>query len=653
MADKTVAVKIDVNAKSLGELEDDLQGINTQIDKIESSAGGLTIDQKFQGAAGAIKGFAGAVEAAVGATVLLGIESKVFEQYERYALGAISFGRGIFDLTEAMNDIRKSTVLANIALKAQDVLNKATAISAKALGVATNTASLSFKTLKVAIASTGIGLLVVGIGFLIEKLISLASNTDQAAEAQERLNAAQKTYDETLAKSLDLQDKKAKLSMQILKEQGATEEELEAQRRVNFEERKKTLEGDVEIARKRAFETKNLSVQELQELKDRYNKSAKLLDDFIVNEQIRRSDYRIQQKQDAKQDSIDLLALRKEFLDDWARLTFLSNEERRAFQIKQVEIEYAQLLEKAKIFGFSVEEVEKKKNIALTKLKDQFRAEDLAAELAYRTELNTLNSDIEQTAIDILEAQTVGIQENTFIRLQLIQQRYDAENTILQNAQAQEAAQLEIRKLNGEISETEYQELLLGIQEYYADQTTLLNMRTQNDIVKVNQDADDAILRSKLALWSQLAVGFGNLSQLFEQGTAAAKTAALAQIAINTAVGYVQGLDIAQKSAAGTGPAAAFAFPIFYATQIAAVLGAAVQAKRILSTQKSAGSPSTSTAPSTSIGSAAASGLRQFNQGPVPQPEAASACMRTYVLTGDVTSGIEAEAKLSRKRNIA
>ena len=64
------------------------------------------------------------------------------------------------------------------------------------------------------------------------------------------------------------------------------------------------------------------------------------------------------------------------------------------------------------------------------------------------------------------------------------------------------------------------------------------------------------------------------------------KTAALAEIAIGTGIGMVQGLDIAQKSAKGTGPAAALAFPIFYASQIAAVLGAAGQAKQILSTVK-------------------------------------------------------------------
>ena len=650
MADKTVAVKIDVNAKSLNDLEGDLKGVNTQIDQIESSASKMTVDQKFQGAAGALKTFAGAVEAAVGATILLGVESEVFEKYERYALGAISFGRGIFDLTEGIKDMRESTLLANIALGAQNLLNKATAVSARALGIATNTASFSMKALKVAIASTGIGLLVVGVGLLVEKLMSLADATDTAKEAQDELNASlerNRKLAENSVKDLEFYGEK---EMLLLKERGGTAEEIEKLEQEIFAEKMTRLEEGQAMAEALAYDDQVLDIEEAKRRMDHLAYMNDLVEKAEEQEELRLIQYRIDKKKRQEEDDKQALKDREDFLKDWERLTFLSNEERRALQIKQVEIEYLDLLETAEKYKFSLEEVEKKKNIALTKLKNQFRAEDLAAELAYRTELNTLNSDIEQTAIDILEAQTVRIEENTFIRLQLIQQRYDAENTILQNAQAQEAAQLEIRKLNGEISETEYQELLLGIQEYYADQTTLLNMRTQNDIVKVNQDADDAILQSKLALWAQLAVGFGNLSQLFEQGTAAAKTAALAQIAINTAVGYVQGLDIAQKSAAGTGPAAAFAFPIFYATQIAAVLGAAVQAKRILSTKKAGSTAPSTSSPSPSAGQSA---LRSVQQAQIPQVDQASACMRTYVLAGDVTSDQEANAKLSRKRNIA
>jgi hypothetical protein len=72
-----------------------------------------------------------------------------------------------------------------------------------------------------------------------------------------------------------------------------------------------------------------------------------------------------------------------------------------------------------------------------------------------------------------------------------------------------------------------------------------------------------------MTLWANIGK-LGGLSALFKRYRSS-KAAALAEIAIGSAIGLINGLDIAQKSAKGTGPAAAFAFPIFYATQVAAV----------------------------------------------------------------------------------
>ncbi len=82
------------------------------------------------------------------------------------------------------------------------------------------------------------------------------------------------------------------------------------------------------------------------------------------------------------------------------------------------------------------------------------------------------------------------------------------------------------------------------------------------------------------------------LGAMFKEGSDAAKAAALVDIAIGTGVGFINALDIAQKGAKATGPAAPFAFPIFYASQIAAVLGAANKARAILKSGKGGGSAS-------------------------------------------------------------
>ena len=109
--------------------------------------------------------------------------------------------------------------------------------------------------------------------------------------------------------------------------------------------------------------------------------------------------------------------------------------------------------------------------------------------------------------------------------------------------------------------------------------------------------ADAAVLASKLALTNGIGAGIGALGSLMKEGSAASKAMALTEIGVNTAVGFIQGLTIAQKSADATGPAAVFAMPIFYASQVAAVLSAAAQAKNILRSG-SGGAPSTPSTPS-------------------------------------------------------
>lgn len=148
----------------------------------------------------------------------------------------------------------------------------------------------------------------------------------------------------------------------------------------------------------------------------------------------------------------------------------------------------------------------------------------------------------------------------------------------------------------------------LAIQDEQALNEAKLAIDTEynNQIKKIDDDrlkAKTAIAEAEKAmvLGQVQAVGtaIGQIGALFKKGTAASKAAAIAEIAIGTGVGYINALDIAQKTAKGTGPAAAIAFPVFYATQLAAVLGAASKAKSILSTAKGGGgSGSTPSAPS-------------------------------------------------------
>ena len=162
----------------------------------------------------------------------------------------------------------------------------------------------------------------------------------------------------------------------------------------------------------------------------------------------------------------------------------------------------------------------------------------------------------------------------------------------------QEKAKLEQEYFDSLLSEEErlknavedkYFEKIELARQYGLDTTDLEKAR-QAEIDAIDEEmSQKAIERTNAELQAKKdaraafvqAVGdsVGQISGLLAEGSRGAKAAALAEIAINTGLGFIQGLDIAQKSAKAAGPGAALAFPIFYATQIAAVLGAVKKAK--------------------------------------------------------------------------
>jgi hypothetical protein len=210
---------------------------------------------------------------------------------------------------------------------------------------------------------------------------------------------------------------------------------------------------------------------------------------------------------------------------------------------------------------------------------------------------------------------------------------------------------IEQAKLYGEdialLEEAQAQELADIQDKYDAIEKEKKDKKLEDDKKIAQAKAD---LQNKLT--GEVANAVGAIGNIFEKGTAASKGAALAEIAIGTGMGFINALDIAQKSAKGTGPAAAFAFPIFYASQIAAVLGAVSQAKNILSTVKGGGgSGNTPTAP-TGGGSApqppafnivGASGETQLADAIGSQTQRPA---RAYVVSNDVTTAQEMDRNI-------
>jgi hypothetical protein len=189
--------------------------------------------------------------------------------------------------------------------------------------------------------------------------------------------------------------------------------------------------------------------------------------------------------------------------------------------------------------------------------------------------------------------------------------------------------------------------------------------KLQQDLLKVEEDATakkialaDAELQAKLGLANAIGNIAGGLSALFEKGTTAAKIAGLAEIAIGTGVGFIQGLDIAQKGAKATGPAAPFAFPIFYATQIAAVLAAASRAKSVMTQVKggsgisipSFGAPSI---PSVSANAPLAPSLQTTTLNQAQLNQIGNVAARAYVVESDISGNQERITRLNRAARIS
>ena len=126
-----------------------------------------------------------------------------------------------------------------------------------------------------------------------------------------------------------------------------------------------------------------------------------------------------------------------------------------------------------------------------------------------------------------------------------------------------------------ELIKAQSDDRLVQMEKDKADKLTAINE-------KQKQDEQAQELAKKTFRLEQAKGLLSGLQGFFKEGTAAAKAAALADIAVNTALGYIQGLDIAQKAAKAMGPAGVFLLPVFYAAQVGQVLSAANKAKGLL-----------------------------------------------------------------------
>jgi len=335
----------------------------------------------------------------------------------------------------------------------------------------------------------------------------------------------------------------------------------------------------------------------------------------------------------AGEDTVELEREKQKLLTS---ITEEGSQERKDAMADEEAFEAAQLKKKQDAIDAAADEAKRKR--------DELKAEADAKAIADKEVADQKAADKKQEDEDKEKARLEGIQA--------VVDEFEAKQRDLEVESELERLELEQERKLAELGTTvEDLEARKAIETYYAS----LTAEELERIRKKDLADDKAILEAKKIAQMNFVSAVGGvinaLGGLAAEGTAAAKTAALADIVINTGLGFAQGLDIAQKGAKATGPAAPFAFPIFYATQIAAVIGAISKAKSILSQVKGGGSgggaiAAPNVAQTPSISSA------NLDIGVSPETQVAGTAVQAYVVSGDITSSQEAEAKLSTRRAI-
>jgi len=457
-------------------------------------------------------------------------------------------------------DISAAMQIGNEATRG---LDKTTGGLASKLVKVAKAAKLSGKAMKTALISSGIGAAVVAIGLLVEYWDEIKGLVDGVSSEQATLL---KTTEDTLAAQQE--QLSATGSMEnTLKLQGKTEKEIRDLKRqqtdeiiasteILLEQQKQQKKAQIEAAERNQNITKGIiafltaPIVVLLGLVDGLTNSLASLG--ILDEGTRLTEGFLELSSSLVFDPEEVAESGEETIKATEETLRKLKNTRDGFLLKDKE-------EKEK---------EKEKTIEKAEVDPEVAAKAKALE-----EIAKLEDAYIQSQLDKKVAEENLVSDKYF---NLIEQAklYGEDTALLVEAQAQELADIQ--------------------DKYDAIEKEKKDKKLEDD-KKISKAKAD--LQNELT--GEVANAVGTIGDIFEKGTAASKGAALAEIAIGTGMGFINALDIAQKSAKGTGPAAAFAFPIFYASQIAAVLGAVSQAKNILSTVKGGGgSGSTPTAPS-------------------------------------------------------
>jgi len=694
MATTTVSVDVQVQTKTLGELEDRLAVINKElkglklgeekfkalkqeaagltnaIDKASKAAEGFTSAEKFQAADGAIKLLGGSLASVVGTLGVLGVESEAFGEFEKKAASAIAVAVGFKDIGEGISKIGPLLGKASAAIKGFSL------------------------TTRQAIAATGIGVFLVLLGSMIAYWDDVTKYVEKFGQklpiVGKAINAIKNAFNDlvkrfrpvleffdimpTLAEEADQRviesnNKKIielKREVEILQAQGAAAEKI-------YEKKKKLLEAELDNLKRnkadqkeiddKAHEIKVLKEQETtrktKEEQDKRTKDAKDAAEKRVEDEKKAQEKLKKALEKATAEYKLMLTSRATFESQIlktaeAEANIIADATKRAEALLKVEkdklAEERILREEA--LGQMVDDgllYDSDLNEQLEMLDEEFAAREIALE---QQTVNTIN-DIRQ---DAYEKEKARIEKEFAEKREKLDQYSELFNNITQNIidLSQQRYDREILNLQRERSEVENNTNLTE-QQRIAALENIERKEKETEIRRIKAERDQFTLKQTLLLAEEiLRTKFFVQEQLrIASLTAAEASAAASSVAI-------EGAKQVGKASMSLGTFVATLGPLgiaVFAASIGGIIASVISARKKAKAQIAAVEASIAGiggggggVNATSIPSAPPS--TQNVQERAPQALMASPMVKTYVLTGDVTSGQEAQAKLNTKRTI-
>ena len=626
MAKEVVNIDIQVQTKSVGELESELSKINdelkqvkigsqafkdlsadsqqltAQLEKVNREIEGFTMDKKIETAQGAVLGLAGGLEATVGTLGLLGVESEAFGKFEEKAISALTAARGFIDLSEGFGKLAKNISFATI--------------KSKIFGITT----------KQALIATGIGIFAVALGSIVAYWDDIIKGVNKAAEkfpllgniltsiengfnslvesmrpvleffglipdAAERANNAIIEGNEKVIASNQKE-------IDILKAKGATQEEI-------YKKQEELIMAELDNLKRTDAEAEDIEAKSHELTLLRITEETRARKEAF--------DTRIKQIQLSETLEKERVALEQEWFanfGDEAAMSFVEAFDKTVeenFEPEFIDEDFDQVFE-----GLLGEDG------VVTKFRQGL--DDALTE--------TLANKERWTSFFSLASEAFGNIE------MLSQQKYD--RTLLN-------LQRERDEIINNTNLTEQQRLeALAVVEKKEKNAEVRRIKAERDQFTLKQTLAglEAVMNAKMFAIEMVQIA----NKQVANATATAQEIALAGIAATGKASMSLGAFVA-----ALGPFGIAAFALTIGGVIASIVSARKNAKsQIAAISGGAGGGGGGS----QISSAPSQGLANLEDTSAPQFSGAQPAMRTYVLSGDVTSAQEADSKINKRRTI-